>query len=63
MDKIRMMDIEKENEILKQRQKEVVDMIKNWWAKKNNIELIKIHEAELQGGVVTLLKEIENKLK
>lgn len=57
------MDIVKENEILKQRQKEVVDMIKNWWAKKNNIELIKIHEAEIQGGVVTLLKDIENKLK
>lgn len=57
------MDIVKENEILKQRQKEVVDMIKNWWAKKNNIELAKIHEAEIQGGVVTLLKDIENKLK
>lgn len=57
------MDIVKENEILKQRQKEVLDMIKNWWAKKNNIELMKIHEAEIQGGVATLLKDIENKLK
>ena len=52
-----------ENELLKQKQKEVIEMINDWYNKQNNIQLIKIHEAEQQTGIMTLIKDIEKKLK